>query len=410
MTAYQPASSLRLSEHTSNLHPTGEALASNLHPTDEPPAYAVAAEKVEVGLYPALDQQQPAQPSSLKPRDVAVSHLESLGFPRGLANEMYSSCEVFPYRFWVVDNSGSMNSGDGSRLVMNKDKSAARVVKSTRWNELCDVVTSIGEVACAMGAHTEFRLLNRPAGKHASRQRMLVGGDAASAAVPTATKQVDLATLCETMQGVSPSGSTPLTEALMEIVSLLTPVAEQLRTRGQQAVVVLATDGMPNNKSTFMQALSALQALPVWVVIRLCTDDDGVVEYYNELDQALEAPLEVLDDEGGEAIEVTQNNRWLNYAPQLHRAREWGLQNKLFDLLDEAALMPFQQRQFVELLLGCEPLPEPELDAAAFRAAVHVALKSLPPVYDPVVKQMRPWVTSSLLLQKSCVQGGCSIM
>ena len=47
-----------------------------------------------------------------------------------------------------------------------------------------------------------------------------------------------------------------------------------------------------------------LQQLPVWVVIRLCTDEDRMVDYWNSVDGEIELNMDVIDDPNGEAREI----------------------------------------------------------------------------------------------------------
>jgi len=114
----------------------------------------------------------------------------------------------------------------------------------------------------------------------------------------------------------------------------------------------------------------------------------------------------VLDDVAGEAEEVYAFNPWLAYGPPLHAAREFGLQAKLFDLLDEKKLIPSQIKQFAEMILGCAPLPEPELDEKAFAAALQSAMAQVPDVYDPHSKMMKPWIDLKRLSKR---RGSCAI-
>ena len=87
-----------------------------------------------------------------------------------------------------------------------------------------------------------------------------------------------------------------------------------------------------------------------------------------------------------------------------------GLQDKLFDLLDEQPLLPSQAKTLIEKILGCPELPEPEVDMPGFRDALKAALGRMPTVYNPVRKSMTPWVDVSALqrmLNKG--KGGCNI-
>jgi len=247
------------------------------------------------------------------------------GFSSGLANSLCTNGERFPLRFWIVDNSGSMNSPDGHRTVETMKHNDVKVVDCTRWEEIKECVNFHAQLSTLIGAPTVFRLLNDPGARVGPQEFSVLGKKSVT--------QNDSDMVRSIMSKVRPSGFTPLRDHIFSIRDQILAYAEDLKSSGQKAVVVIATDGTPTDevgissefaRHQFIEAMRLLEGLPVWIVIRLCTDDDEVVEFYNELDEQLELSLEVLDDYVGEAKEVYGFNRWLNYALPIHRLREFG--------------------------------------------------------------------------------------
>ena len=50
--------------------------------------------------------------------------------------------------------------------------------------------------------------------------------------------------------------------------------------------------------------MRCLKNLPVWVVIRLCTNDNSMTQYWNGIDSEVELNMDVIDDPLGEAKEI----------------------------------------------------------------------------------------------------------
>jgi len=328
-----------------------------------------------------------------------IQQLVNQGYTLGLATSLAQTIKNFPLRIWVVDNSGSMQKTDGHRFVATKMTRDVKVVGCSRWNEIRDCVEYHAQMAAALEAPTTFRLLNDPTCGLDSQQF----GIAENCLDPLVLQEVDRAiTIMKTAQ---PGGVTPLVQHIEEIAQSVKGLEPQLRADGCRVTIVLATDGLPTDErgyggaaiqQQFVEALRGLEGLPVWVVIRLCTDEDKVVEFYNDLDGQLELSLEVLDDFIEEAGEVHEHNPWLNYALPLHRLREMGYQHRIFDMMDERPFTHEELREYCTLLLidssPSDELPDPSADWKTFSKTVKNLLAKQEGQYNPVKRRVAPWI------------------
>ena len=303
--------------------------------------------------------------------------------------------------------------GDGHRLAESKSSNVVKLVQCSRWSELQQTVEYHAQIAGLIKAPTVFRMLNDP-GRMVGPQQFSVA--------ESGPKQIgsDIDTAIKTMRRASPSGCTPLSDHIREIRENILAMLPQLQNTGQKVAIILATDGLPTNamglcnastRREFEENLRSLVGLPIWLVVRLCTDEDSVVDYYNNLDGQLELSLEVLDDWVGESKEVYEHNPWLTYGLSLHRMREMGFHHRLFDLLDERRLTLDELKEFLVLLLGESELayvPDPNADFKSFYEQVSISVSKEEKQWNPVTKRMSSWIDMRKL--KSTYSDSCSIM
>ena len=88
--------------------------------------------------------------------------------------------------------------------------------------------------------------------------------------------------------------------------------------------------------------------------------------------------MNVLDDFNGEAEEVYEHNDWLNYTIHLHRIRELGFHDRVFDMIDERKLTKGELRNLCVLLFGMENfdgVPDPAIDWKGFLKDVKMLIE-----------------------------------
>jgi hypothetical protein len=202
----------------------------------------------------------------------------------------------------------------------------------------------MAELSEALNAPSEFRLLN-------GADPIIVGmGD---------DRGESLKFLREVMED-SPAGPTPLCTQLNAVVESILSVADVLKANNQKVTVMIATDGESSdgNVADALRPLTNVRAwlylhylytvvgvkshmclfsyfdvstgytgvasnlvlclalvlfrcllrspqLPVLVILRLCTSEEKVVTYWNNIDQQLELDIDVLDNQHGDARQVS---------------------------------------------------------------------------------------------------------
>lgn len=363
--------------------------------------------------YITSQSHNPSHPHS----HLTESELRTLldqGYTAGLGQALARNNAVHVLRIWVVDNSGSMTSNDGHRLVETKRAEDVKLVGCTRWTELQECVSYHAQLAALIQAPTIFRMLNDP-GRAVGPQRFSV------AEHHDAIAHQDLTVALQTIRNSHPGGATPLSQHVLEIRNELLAMESSMKHNGTKVALVLATDGLPTDargyggheaQQEFIRALRSLEGLPVWIVVRLCTDEENVVEFYNQLDSQLELSLDVLDDFVGEATEIHKVNGWLNYALPLHRMREMGIYDRLIDLLDERRLTKDELRDFLLFLFGdanFDGVPDPQADWEGFLRAIDTLQKKEKKQWNPITKKLAPWIDVKKLNHAYNTDSACVI-
>lgn len=217
----------------------------------------------------------------LEPYDVDLGTLQQVleeqGYTRGLVQALATNRQAFALSFWIVDNSGSMQTRDGHRIVEGKYGAggAFTFVECSRWTELQQTVEYHAQMAAVLHAPTTFRLLNDP-GRVAGPPSLSIA--VAGGRQNPSTVDQDLAIALHTMTNAQPGGVTPLTQHILTIRETVRALQPQLHQNGTKVVIVLATDGLPTDtqgnsnptvKEQFVKSLRSLEGLPVWLVVRL---------------------------------------------------------------------------------------------------------------------------------------------
>lgn len=278
-----------------------------------------------IGLRNAITSQFDIAPNEKS----AKAYLQAHAWPKGMQTTILKSSQKIPIRFMIVDDSGSMGTTDGKRTVGTGAQT--KVIDCTRWSEVTASLIFHAELAEAMEAATEFRLLN--------------GSDPIIVGLKSDRSGDSLRFLREVLAD-PPGGKTPLWTQIAGVVQEIMSIQDSLRAKGKRAAVIIFTDGLATDGDV-AAALKPLEDLPVWVVIRLCTDEKEVLLYWEGVDKVLELELDVLDDLVRDAEKISHSNPWLNYGEALHRLREFGTVFKELDVINESKLTSEQMRAVV---------------------------------------------------------------
>lgn len=319
---------------------------------------------------PQLVRIDDFSPVTVRNIDGCKEFLRSNNWPPFLQNYMISHLDRYPIRYFIIDDSSSMGISDGERFI--NDDTNFRNQYCTRWEELAQTL--------------KFQIALSTRGDIKSKFFMLSG------------QEFDNETSSESKMLMKAStfarGGTPLCQTIYKVIDDLKSHEDWLRENDKVATVSIATDGLSSDGDVAIP-LNILKNMPVRIILRLCTDEDSVVEYWNKIDKELEINLDILDGYVDEAIEIYKPNPWLCYGLPLHQMREFGVSSLELDHINDRELDYVSKLKLVTMIYGD--------DFSDVITDVDLRNASVPKQFCPIKWSSREWIS---LTKNSC---GCVI-
>ena len=119
----------------------------------------------------------------------------------------------------------------------------------------------------------------------------------------------------------------------------------ELHATNKIAVLIIMTD-CESTDGNLIDVLRRLEGLPLQIIIRICSDESHITEYWQNINAQLDLDIDVLGQVKSEALIVVENNSWLTYGEALHRLREFGVVVPAINNLDLRQL----SRQEIKIL------------------------------------------------------------
>lgn len=292
---------------------------------------------------------------------------------------------------YVIDNSGSMGYyHDGKSFSLEADGTIKSQSHILRWAEARSKTLQIAEYNIRRRIRATYYLLNPYSNSYVnSTDYVLIDPNVNDNAHNNRNMERLLAPLKTLLLDRNVRGSTPLDRVTDHFArSLRRTLSSRVHQRAPICYNII-TDGEPNSKSRFetsLRNLASTSSHPLFITINLCTDDDAVVDYYNNLDRMLGnevSGLDVIDDLVSEQAEVINaGNNFFTYGHDVHVCRMAGCYSVVADLMDETVFLPHHANKLIKELLKPEnPLPDWH-DSDAYVNAVRSLAEQRPQVYD----------------------------
>eukprot|EP00928_Gymnodinium_smaydae_P064247 TRINITY_DN47641_c0_g1_i1.p1 TRINITY_DN47641_c0_g1~~TRINITY_DN47641_c0_g1_i1.p1 ORF type:complete len:365 (+),score=44.52 TRINITY_DN47641_c0_g1_i1:77-1171(+) len=298
--------------------------------------------------------------------------LLSLDYPFGFALLVAEADCHIDLRLLLLDNSGSTKAEDGQRYGSKISEPLERGV--TRWEEIKDFALrqakeQVSDVVFGVLNPSSFAYVQKPSVGTASFHMLEIA-----------------------MQIPSPHGSTPLDKFVHDATHEMQTDPDFMKKK--HPIFIIATDGEANDRNKFVEELRQLiRTSRHWrIVVRLTQGSESLIDFYNNLDKEIGAPMDVLDDYKAEAQEIHKLNDFFAYTPHMHFARSRGTDLVMFDEVDEKVL---SAQQAVHL---CEYLVKRDKGDRALTRDIHETfvseieslIEKVDKVYDPIKEELVP--------------------